>query len=62
MYAQVFYKAHWPVLTLATLTVSRVACVVLDSSVDPFFPVKTLFRFFLTSLLRIQWKKKMQIP
>jgi hypothetical protein len=35
---------------------------VLDSSGEAFFPVKTFFRFFLTSLLKITWKKKMKMP
>lgn len=36
--------------------------MVLDSSETIFFPVKTFLRFFLTSLLKITWKKKMKIP
>lgn len=36
--------------------------MVLDSSDTIFFPVKTFLRFFLTSLLRITWKKKMKMP
>lgn len=49
-------------LSVWILTVSRDALVVLDSSGEPFFPVKTFFRFFLTSLLKITWKKKMKMP
>lgn len=44
------------------LTVSKEALVVLDSSGTFFFPVKTFLRFFLTSLLKIMWKKKMKTP
>lgn len=44
------------------LTVSKEALVVLDSSDTIFFPVKTFLRFFLTSLLKITWKKKMEMP
>lgn len=44
------------------LTVSKDALVVLDSSGMLFFPVKTFFRFFLTSLLKTTWKKKMKTP
>lgn len=36
--------------------------MVLDSSDTIFFPVKTFLRFFLTSLLKITWKKKMKMP
>lgn len=41
---------------------SKEALVVLDSSGRLFFPVKTFLRFFLTSLLKITWKKKMKTP
>lgn len=44
------------------LTVSKEALVVLDSSGALFFPIKTFLRFFLTSLLKIIWKKKMKTP
>lgn len=36
--------------------------MVLDSSDTIFFPVKTFLRFFLTSLLKMTWKKKMKMP
>ena len=36
--------------------------MVLDSSGTLFFPIKTFLRFFLTSLLKIIWKKKMKTP
>lgn len=49
-------------ILVCSLTVSKEALVVLDSSGMPFFPVKTCLRFFLTSLLKITWKKKMKTP
>lgn len=44
------------------LTVNRVALVVVESSGNAFFPVNVFFKCFLTSLLNIQWKKKMNRP
>lgn len=50
------------VVFVCSLTVSKEALAVLDSSETVFFPVKTFLRFFLTSLLKIRWKKKMNTP
>lgn len=43
-------------------TVSNVARVVDKFSTTGFFPVKTSFRLILTSLLKMQWKKKIHTP
>lgn len=50
------------VVLVCSLTVSKEALVVLDSSDMLFFPAKTFLRFFRTSLLTIRWKKKMKTP
>lgn len=55
-------KLHAILVYVCSLTVSKEALVVLDSSGTLFFPVRTFLRFFLTSLLKITWKKKMKTP